>query len=132
MAHRAHLRLLLTLVVSFAALFALYGAKSARADSIVRNAASVARNATHALHAPQCRAHGIDSRVLVNGPPGGANLAATLGQWTDDDDPDDILQAESVSIALPPLTSGFGRRVGHAIARECLVSAAFPRGPPSL
>ena len=35
-------------------------------------------------------------------------------------------------IALPLLTSGFGRRVGHAVARASLVSAAFPRGPPAL
>ena len=68
--------------------------------------------------------------MLVNGPPNGGILAAVFGQWNDDDNPDDILQAEGVNIALPPLTSGFGRRVGHAVARESLVSAAFPRGPP--
>jgi hypothetical protein len=123
MAHCAHLRLLLALVVSFAALFSLQGANSARADS--------AQNAAHA-QTTQCIGHGVDSRVLTNGPLDGANLAAVFGQWNDNDDPDDILQAEGVSTALPPLTSGFGRRVGHAVARASLVSAAFPRGPPAL
>jgi hypothetical protein len=70
--------------------------------------------------------------VLANAPLNDGNLGAGCGQWNDDDDPDDILQAESTSIALPPLTSGFGRRVGHAVARASLVSAAFPRGPPAL
>ena len=116
MARRAHLCLLLALVVSFAALMSLRGADSARADSI-------AQNAVHA--------QSVDSRVLVNPPLNGGNLAAAVGQWNDDD-PDDILQTESVSIALPLLTSGFGRRVGEAVARASLVSAAFPRGPPVL
>jgi hypothetical protein len=117
MAHRAYLSLLLGLVVSFAALFSLRGADSARADSIAQNAA---------------HDHGVDSRVLSNNPPNGGDLAAVFGQWNDNNDPDDILQAESISIALPLLTSGFGRRVGHAVVRERLVSAAFPRGPPAL
>src|SRR5262245_41594678 len=117
MAHRAHLRLLLALVVSFAALFSLRGTDNARADSI-------AQNGVHA--------QGADSRMLANGPPYGGKLAAVFGQWNDNDDPDDILQAEGVSISLPPLTSGFGRRVGHTVARASLVSAAFPRGPPTL
>jgi hypothetical protein len=117
MAHRAHLRLLLALVLSFAALFLLRGVDSTRAVSI-------AQNAVHA--------HGVDSRMLANGPFNGGNLVAAFGQWNDDDDPDDIVQAEGVSIALPPLTSGFGRRAGHAVVRERIVSAAFPRGPPAL
>jgi hypothetical protein len=117
MAHRACLSLLLALVVSFAALFSLRGADRARADSI-------AQNAVHA--------HGVDSRVLANSPPDDGNLAAGFGQWNDKDDPDDFLQAESISIAFPLLTSGFGRRVGHAVARANLVFAAFPRGPPAL
>ena len=117
MAQRAHLRLLLALVVSFAALFSLRGADSAHADPIVQNTS------------PQ--AQSVESRVLANGPLTGGKLAAVLGQWNDNDDPDDILQAASVGIALPLLTSGFGRRVGHAVARSSLVSAAFPRGPPA-
>jgi len=124
MAHCAHLRLLLALVVSFAALFSLQGANSARADS--------AQNSAHAQDATQCIGHGVDSRVLTNAPLNGGNPAAAFGQWNDDDDPDDILQAESISIAFPLLTSGFGRRVGQAVARASLVSAAFPRGPPAL
>ena len=123
MAHCAHLRLLLALVVSFAALFSLQGANSARADS--------AQDAAQAQNAAQCIGHGVDSRVLTNSPLDGGNLAAVFGQWNDDD-PDDILQAESISVAFPPLTSGFGRRVGQAVARASLVSAAFPRGPPAL
>ena len=123
MAHCAHLRLLLALVVSFAALFSLQGANSARADS--------AQSVAHTRNATQCIGHGVDSRVLTNSPLDGGNLAAAFGQWNDDD-PDDILQAESISIAFPLLTSGFGRRVGHAVARASLVSAAFPRGPPAL
>jgi len=117
MAHRALLRLLLALVVSFAAMFSLHGAANARA-------ASAAQNAEHA--------QSVDSRMLANGPLKGGSLAAFFGQWNDKDDPDDVLQAESVSIALPLLTSGFGRRVGHAVARANLVSAALPRGPPTL
>ena len=70
--------------------------------------------------------------VLANGPLDGGNAAAATSQWNDNDDPDDILQAESISIAFPPLTSGFGRRVGHAVVRASLVAAAFPRGPPIL
>jgi hypothetical protein len=131
MAYRAHLRLLLALVLLFAAQFLLRGAEDARADLIARNATSIAQNATHAPSAPQDISDGVDSRMLANGPPSGGNLAAVFGQWNDDD-PDDILQAEGVSISLPPLTSGFGRRVGYAVARESLVSAAFPRGPPAL
>jgi hypothetical protein len=117
MAHRAYLSLLLALVVSFAALFSLRGADSARADS-------TAQSGVHA--------HSVDSRGLTNSPPNGSDLAAVFRQWNDNDDPDDILQAESISIAFPLLTAGFGRRVGHAIARASLVSAAFPRGPPAL
>jgi hypothetical protein len=132
MAHRAHLRLLLALVLLFAALFLLRGAENARADWIAQDATSTARNATDVQNSPQYIGHGVDSRALANGPLHGGNLAAVFGQWNDNDDPDDILQAEGVSIALPPLTSGFGRRVGYAVARASLVSAAFPRGPPVL
>jgi hypothetical protein len=117
MAHRACLSLLLALAVSFAAPFSLRGADGARADLISQNA----------VHA-----HGVDSRWLASSPPNGGDLAAVFRQWNDNDDPDDILQAESISTALPLLTAGFGRRVGHAIARASLVSAAFPRGPPAL
>jgi hypothetical protein len=117
MAHRACLSLLLALAVSFAALFSLRGADSARADSI-------SQNAEHA--------HGVDSRWLASSPPNGGDLAAVFRQWNDNDDPDDILQAEGISIAFPLLTSGFGRRVGHAVACERLVASAFPRGPPVL
>jgi hypothetical protein len=116
MAHRAHPRLLLALVLSFAALFLLHGPDSTRADSIAGNA----------VHAP-----GVASQMLANGPLNGGNLAAGFGRWNDDDDPDDILQAEGVSIAPPLLTFGFGRRVSHAVAREGIVTAAFPRGPPT-
>src|SRR5215470_19608605 len=111
MAPRAHLSLLLALVLSVAALFSLRGADGARADSI-------AQKTVHA--------QGADSRMLANGPLNGGNIAAAFGKWNDNDDPDDILQAESISIAFPPLTSGFGRRVGHAVVRASLVSAAFP------
>jgi hypothetical protein len=131
MAHRTHLRLLLALVLLFAAQFLLRGAEAAHAD-LARNAASIARNLAHAQNIPQYIGHGIDSRMLANGPPYGGKLAAVFGQWNDNDDPDDILQADGVSISLPPLTSGFGRRVGHAVARASLVAAAFPRGPPAL
>jgi hypothetical protein len=117
MAHRACLSLLLALVVSFAALFSLREADSARADWIAKNAV---------------QPHGVDSLVLANSPPNGGDLTAVFGQWNDKDDPDDILQAESISIAFPLLTSGFGRRVGHAVVRASLVSSAFPRGPPAL
>lgn len=113
MAHRACL--LLALVVSFAALISLRGTDDARVDSNVHNIV---------------RAHSVD--MLANGPANGGDLAAAFGQWNDNDDPDDLLQAESISIAFPLLTSGFGRRVSHAVARERLVSAAFPRGPPAL
>src|SRR5262245_829355 len=98
MAHRACLSLLLALVVSFAALLALRGADNARVDSIVQNAV---------------RAHSVD--MLANGPTNGGDLAAAFGQWNDNDDPDDILQAESIIITFPLLTSGFGRRVSHAV-----------------
>jgi hypothetical protein len=132
MAHRAHLRLVLALVLLFAAQFLLRGAETSRADLIARNVTSIARNGAHAHNARQYIGHGVDGHMLVNGPPNGGILAAVFGQWNDDDNPDDILQAEGVNIALPPLTSGFGRRVGHAVARESLVSAAFPRGPPTV
>ncbi|MFL5071976.1 MAG: hypothetical protein ACJ8D9_20545 [Xanthobacteraceae bacterium] len=131
MAYRAHLRLLLALVLLFAAQFLLRGTEVARADLIAPNATLIAQNAAHAPSAPQDTRDGVDSRMLANGPPSGGNLAAVFRQWNDDD-PDDILQAQGVSISLPPLTSGFGRRVGYAVARESLVSAAFPRGPPAL
>jgi len=134
MARRAHLRLLVTLVLSLAALFLLRGADDARANSIARKAtpASISQNAAHTKNAVRCIGHGLDSRILANGPLDGDNLAAILGPWSDNDDPDDFLQASGVSVAPPSLTSGFGRRVGNAVARDSLVSAAFPRGPPAL
>jgi hypothetical protein len=116
MAHRAYLSLLLALVVSFAALFSLRGADSARADS-------TAQSGVHA--------HSVDSRGLTNSPPNGSDLAAVFRQWNDNDDPDDILQASVTSIPSLPLISGVGRRVGHAVVRQHLVSSAFPRGPPA-
>jgi len=88
------------------------------------------RNAAQALSTPH--GQGVDSRIFANSLPYGGKRATVFGQWNDNDDPDDILQAEGVSIALPPLTSGFGRRVGHAVACESIVSSAFPRGPPAL
>jgi len=69
--------------------------------------------------------------VLANGPFDRGNAAAFVGQWNDNDDPDDILQASVASIPSPPLISGVGRRVGHAVVRQHLVSSAFPRGPPA-
>src|SRR3954469_23459831 len=132
MAHRALVRLLLALVLLCAAEFLLRGAEAARADLIARNAASIARNSAQAQNIPQYAGQGVDSRILANALPYGGKRVTVFGQWNDNDDPDDILQAEGVSIALPPLTSGFGRRVGHAVARESIVSSAFPRGPPAL
>jgi len=69
--------------------------------------------------------------VLANGPLDGGNAAAAAGQWNDNDDPDDILQASVAGISPPALISGVGRRVGHAVVRQHLVSSAFPRGPPA-
>ena len=132
MAHRAHVRLLLALVLLCAAQFLLRGAEAARADLIARNAASIARDTARAQNIPQYIGQGVDSRILANALPYGGKRATGFGQWNDNDDSDDILQTEGVSIALPPLTSGFGRRVGRAVARASLVSAAFPRGPPVL
>ena len=69
--------------------------------------------------------------ALANGPLDGGNAAAAAGQWNDNDDPDDILQASVAGISPPALISGVGRRVGHAVVRQHLVSSAFPRGPPA-
>jgi hypothetical protein len=132
MAHRAHLRLLLALVLLCAAQFLLRGAETAQADLMARHAASIARNAAQAQSTPQYIRQSVDSRIFANSLPYGGKRATAFGQWNDNDDPDDMLQAEGVSIALPPLISGFGRRVGHAVARESIVSSAFPRGPPAL
>jgi hypothetical protein len=132
MTHRAHLQLFLALVLLCAAQFLLRGVETARADLTTRNATSTPQNTAHAQNAPQYVGHGLDSGALASSLPYGGKRAAASGQWNDDDNPDDILQAEGVSISLPSLTSGFGRRVGHAVAQESLVSAAFPRGPPAL
>jgi|tagenome__1003787_1003787.scaffolds.fasta_scaffold17093114_1 hypothetical protein len=131
MAHRAHLRLLLALVLLCAAQFLLCGAEAARAELIARNAASIARDTAHAQNIPQDSGQAVDGRILANALPYGGKRATVFGQWNDNDDSDDILRAEGVSIVLPLLTSGFGRRVGHAVARASLVSSAFPRGPPA-
>jgi len=72
--------------------------------------------------------HGV---VLANNPFDGGNAVASAGQWNDDDDPDDILQTSVAGISPPPLIAGVGRRVGHAVLRQHLVSSAFPRGPPA-
>ena len=69
--------------------------------------------------------------VLANVPLDGSNAAAFVGQWNDDDDPNDLLQAGVASILSPARKSGVGRRVGNAVARQHLVSSAFPRGPPA-
>jgi len=82
-------------------------------------------------------AHEIGQRVyghaavLANAPLDGGNAAPLINQWNDNDDPDDILQASVASIPVPALISGVGRRIGSAVARQHLVSSAFPRGPPA-
>jgi hypothetical protein len=85
-------------------------------------------NAGTASIAQQADRH---AAVLANPPLDGGNGAAFVGQWNDDDDPDDILQASVATIPSLPLISGVGRRVGHAVVRQHLVSSAFPRGPPA-
>jgi hypothetical protein len=132
MAHRAYLRLLLALVLLCATQFLLRGAETARADLIARNTASIAPNQAHAQNIPPYIGQGVDGRILADSLPYGGKRATVYGQGNDNDDPDDVLHSEGVSIALPPLISGFGRRVGHAVARESIVSSAFPRGPPVL
>ena len=105
---------LLTLILAFAATSAWRGPESA--TSIARDAEQ--RAAGHAA-------------VLANAPLDGSNATAFIGPWNDDDDPDDVLQASTAGIPSPLLISGVGRRVGHAVARQHLVSSAFPRGPPA-
>lgn len=56
--------------------------------------------------------------------------AVMFGQWGDDD-PDEILGTDGVSIPAPVARSHHGRRISHAVRAQRLVSAAFPRGPPS-
>jgi len=107
---------LLTLILAFGAALSWRGLDNASASPI---------------------AHEVEQRindhaaVLANGLFDGGDVPAFVSQWNDDDDPDDILQAGVTSILSPALTSGVGRRVGNAVARQHLVSSAFPRGPPA-
>jgi hypothetical protein len=119
MARRAFVWLLptfLALMLAFGAALPWRGSESAAATAIAYD-----------MEQP-VDGHGV---VLANGPLDGGNAAASTGQWNDDDDPDDILPASVVGISPPPLISGVGRRVGHAVVRQHLVSSAFPRGPPA-
>jgi len=120
MARRALVWLLptfLALLLAFAAALPWRGPESAAARAIAPDIEQ------------QVDGHGV---VLANDPFDGGNAAASAGQWNDDDDPDDILQTSVASISPPPLISGVGRRVGHAVVRQHLVSSAFPRGPPAV
>jgi hypothetical protein len=58
------------------------------------------------------------------------DIVTTLGQWGDDE-PDDILAADDVSIPTPVARFHYGRRTGNAVRRQRLLCAAYPRGPPS-
>jgi hypothetical protein len=107
---------LLTLILAFGAALSWRGLESASASPIAHEIEQ--RGDDHAA-------------VLANGPLQGSDAAAFIGQWNNDDDPDDILQAGVASIPSPALKFGVGRRVGHAVARQHLVSSAFPRGPPA-
>jgi hypothetical protein len=117
MARRAFVWLLPT----FLALVLAFGAASAWPGPDKAGATSLAQD----IEQP------VNDHVLTNGPLDGGNAAASAGQWNDNDDPDDILQASVAGISPPALISGVGRRVGHAVARQHLVSSAFPRGPPA-
>jgi hypothetical protein len=99
------------LVIAFAAAIPGLGATLTRAPTIQQ---SVDCDAP-ALHAAPLR---------------GSHAAAMLAQWGDDD-PDDILAADSVIIPPPVARTHYGRRTGSAVRRQFLVSAAYPRGPPS-
>jgi hypothetical protein len=112
MARRAFAWLLPALVLVFGAALSWRGLDNAGTASIAQQAHRYAA-------------------VLANAPLDGGNAAAFVGQWNDNDDPDDILQASVASIPSLPLISGVGRRVGHAVVRQHLVSSAFPRGPPA-
>ena len=118
MARRAYVWLLptfLALVLAFGAALSWRGSASAAASAFA-----------HVIE------HQVDGgSVLANDPLDGGNVAAGAGQWNDNDDPDDILQTSVASISAPPLISGVGRRVGHAVVRQHLISSAFPRGPPA-
>lgn len=59
-----------------------------------------------------------------------ASDAAMFGQWGDDD-PDKILGADTIGVSAPLAASHHGRRIGAAVRCQRLLSAAFPRGPPS-
>ena len=119
MARRAFVWLLptfLALVLAFGAALSWRGPESAATNAIAHDIEQ------------QVDGHGV---VLANNPIEGGSAAASAGQWNDDDDPDDILQASVAGISPPALISGVGRRVGHAVVRQHLVSSAFPRGPPA-
>jgi hypothetical protein len=105
---------LLTLILAFAAPSSWRGPESAT---------SIAQDIEQRASGP--------AAVLAHAPLDGGNAAAFINQWNDDDDPDDILPASVTSIPVPALISGVGRRVGSAVARQHLVSSAFPRGPPA-
>jgi hypothetical protein len=119
MARRAFIWLLPTLlavVLAYAAPLSWRGPATAAASAIAHDIEQ------------QVDGHGV---VLANDPFDGGNAAASAGQWNDDDDPDDILPTSVAGISPPPLISGVGRRGGHAVLRQHLVSSAFPRGPPA-
>lgn len=52
------------------------------------------------------------------------------GQWSENDDPDDILQADIINVLTPVATARPVRRVGDAASCQHPIFAAFPRGPP--
>jgi len=60
----------------------------------------------------------------------GGDLAAIFAPWNDDD-PDDIALFSIIKVAAPTGTFGLGRRIFEAVSRQRILSAAFPRGPPS-
>jgi len=109
MAHRAF-PWLLALVFALGATLPLVGAIVDRTPAIERSA---------------------DSHVMANAPLQNDKMAPMFGQWSDDNNPDDLLQVGDVSLPVPSATSGHGRRISGAVHRQRLLSAAFPRGPPS-
>lgn len=60
----------------------------------------------------------------------GDDVAVILAPWSDDD-PDEVAPFDIAKVATPSGTFGLGRRIFDAVSRQRIVSAAFPRGPPS-